>query len=95
MEIGVLNEFSSAQDKFTNHQGNSTRFDKFSKILNENSVVDIDYIGLPYTWWNSRINVDAIFERFDRIVANPPWLNDAHVEIYQLLGRIMGRSFYR
>lgn len=36
------------------HKGNSTQYNKFKEILNENNLVDIGYIGLPYTWWNNR-----------------------------------------
>lgn len=81
MIIGDLNELSSAQEKFTNNLGNSTRFNKLK--CSQYNLVDIGSIELPYTWWNSRIKTKAIFERLDRVVANLSWLNlfkDAYVE---------------
>lgn len=78
-----LNELFSSQDNLANYQGNLTRFNKFKKTLNENSIVDIGHIRLPFTGWNSRSNGDAIFERLDRILTNPQWINfyrDAYVK---------------
>lgn len=59
MIIGDLNELSSSQEEVMNYKGNSIRYTKFKKIMNENSFVDI---GLPYTWWNNINHVDAVFE---------------------------------
>lgn len=53
------------------------------KILDENSLIDIGYIGLLYAWWNNRTHKDVAFERLDRVVVNPQWLNiykDARVK---------------
>lgn len=49
MIIDGLNELSNSQDKFENHKGNSTHFNKFKPTLNENSLIDICYVGLSYT----------------------------------------------
>lgn len=46
-------------------------------------------IGLPYTWWNNRTHLEAVFERLDNAVANPQWLNvyrDARVENLSFIG---------
>lgn len=70
------------------HQDNSTRFNKLNKILNKNRV-DIGHNSLLYTWWNSITNVDAVFARLDRIIANPPWINlygEAQVENLLIVG---------
>lgn len=54
MIIGDLNEFFNSYEKLANHNGNSIGYNKFKKILKENNLVDIGYIGFQYTWWNNR-----------------------------------------
>lgn len=71
MIIRDLNELTSSYDKLASHTGNSTRYNKFIKNHNENKLVDIGCLGLSYTWSNNRIHLDAIFERLDKVVANP------------------------
>lgn len=44
-------------------------------MLHKNNLVDIGHIGLPYTQCNRKTNNEAIFERLDRVVANPVWIN--------------------
>lgn len=44
MIIGDLNELSSFQDKLASHKGNSTGYNNFKEILDDNILVVIDYI---------------------------------------------------
>lgn len=32
------------------------------KMLDENGLLDIGYIGLPYNWFNNRTHIDAVSE---------------------------------
>lgn len=66
MIIGDLNEFSSGQEKYSKELENLTRFNKFNNVFNKNNLLDISNIRLPYTGWNSRTNINAIFDRLDR-----------------------------
>lgn len=89
MIIGDLNELPSVQEKFASNLGNSSRFNKINNFLSRNNLVDVGSSGLPYTWWNSRLKEKTIFERLDRVVANPAWLNsftDAYVEDLPIIG---------
>lgn len=59
------------------------------KILNKYNLIDIGFIGLPYTWWDNRTQSDAVFERLDRVVAKAQWLNiygDASLETFPIIG---------
>lgn len=89
MIIGNLNELSTSEDKLAKKKGNSTRFNKFNNFLHTNNLMDISHIGLPYTWWNSRLEDQAIVERLDRALANPVWLSiykEAYVENLPIIG---------
>lgn len=48
-----LNEISSSPEKFAKNKGNSTRYNKFNNILNENELIVIGFIILTYTWFNN------------------------------------------
>lgn len=49
---GYLNELASSKEKFGNNKGNSTRYNKFNNILDGNGCFNIEFTGLPYTWFN-------------------------------------------
>lgn len=70
MIIGDPNELSRSQENFTNSKGNSTLYNKFKKILDEKSLVDIDFTNLPCIWFNSRTHITVALERLDKVVVN-------------------------
>lgn len=52
-------------------------------------LLTIGHIELPYTWWNSRTNGDVIFERLERVVVDPQWINlfrDAQIQNWPNVG---------
>lgn len=75
--------------KFTNNVGNSTPCNKFKKILDENGLAGIGFIGLLFTWCNNNPRIAGVFEKQDRTVANQQWFNlykDARVQILSITG---------
>lgn len=87
--IGDLNELSTFADKLAKNIGNSTRLNKFNSFLNMNNLIDIGQIRLSFTWWNSKQKENAIYERPDRVVANPTWINiykEVYVENLPIVG---------
>lgn len=49
--------------------------------------------GLSYTWSNNRTHLDAVFEKLDRVVADPHWLTlyrSARVENLPIEGSSYG-----
>lgn len=70
-----------------NNKGNSTLYNNFKKLLDENGLLGIGR-GLLYTWLNNRTIKDVSFERLDR-VANQQLLNvykDVRVENLSIIG---------
>lgn len=49
---------------------NSTRYNNFNKFIRNNSLIDLGYIGNPFTWHNKRGYEDTIFSCLDRGFAN-------------------------
>ncbi|XP_062021440.1 uncharacterized protein LOC133738015 [Rosa rugosa] len=47
----------------------------FIHFLNSINVCSLSAEGLPFTWSNKHSDQSLIFERLDRVVANPHWLN--------------------
>ncbi|XP_074318298.1 uncharacterized protein LOC141655099 [Silene latifolia] len=49
--------------------------DEFRDAIGDCGLLDIGYSGNMFTWWNKRPEPHAIFERLDRGVASPEWLD--------------------
>ncbi|KAH0693154.1 hypothetical protein KY290_021334 [Solanum tuberosum] len=41
-------------------------YEEFAICVNSCDLVDINFKGIPFTWWNGRADRDCIFKRFDR-----------------------------
>lgn len=65
--MGDLNELGNPSEKLPVHQGNSTRHSKFKKFI-QLGLIDLGAMGLPFTWYNKRIDSGAIFECLDQVL---------------------------
>ncbi|GAA0160059.1 hypothetical protein LIER_43509 [Lithospermum erythrorhizon] len=36
-------------------------------------LLDLGYVGQPFTWWNKRVGDGAIRSRLDRVLSDPQW----------------------
>ncbi|XP_070043307.1 uncharacterized protein [Nicotiana tomentosiformis] len=52
----------------------------FRHCVNSCNLVDLDFKGSIYTWWNGRAEKDCIFKRLDRCLGN--------IELQQMLHRL-------
>lgn len=66
--IRNLNELSNSNKKSSKYKGNSTRYDKFNKLINNNRLIDL--LGVAFTWYNKREASNATFARLNRALAN-------------------------
>lgn len=48
---------------------------KFKKCLLEADLVDLNFRGNSFTWWNKR-NVKPLAKKLDRVLINDQWLVD-------------------
>lgn len=42
----------------------------FAQCINTCALIEVQYTGSKYTWWNGRINDACIFKRLNRIFVN-------------------------
>ncbi|KAH7834630.1 hypothetical protein Vadar_018083 [Vaccinium darrowii] len=50
--------------------------DDFQRFVDDNDLIDIEYVGYPFTWNNKRGGSANIRMRLDRAVANPRWRSE-------------------
>ncbi|XP_055830911.1 uncharacterized protein LOC129899942 [Solanum dulcamara] len=60
-------------------------YEDFAFCINSCELLEINYKGSIFTWWNGRTGSDCIFKRLDRMIANlklQDWF--AHLEVQHL-----------
>lgn len=72
--LGDFNELSSPDEKLFFSWGNSTRYNNFNNVINQNNLIDLRYSDNPFTWHNKKNDQDAIFSKLDRAMANYQWI---------------------
>ncbi|KAH0722504.1 hypothetical protein KY289_005548 [Solanum tuberosum] len=61
-------------------------FEDFAFCVNSCDLVEINYKGDPFTWWNGRIDNQCIFKRLDRYMMNNDFLGSfGMVEVEHLV----------
>lgn len=50
-------------------------YNNFNKFIQNNNLIDLEYIVILFTWYNKRENENAVFVRLDSALANYRWLN--------------------
>lgn len=48
----------------------------FRNFVENNGLIDIGYVGYPYTWNNRQSGRENIRERLNRVLVNPRWRVD-------------------
>lgn len=46
----------------------------FSNLINNAELIDLGFVGYPFTWSNNRKGNKFVEARIDRALANPDWL---------------------
>lgn len=70
---GDFNEILFASEKIGGATRSLTAMQNFSDTLDRGGLIDLQGHDSPFTWYNKKKGVDAIFERLDRMVANTAW----------------------
>lgn len=90
--VGDLDGMSNSNRKCSAQHGSSTRYIQFNKFIQQNGLIDIGYLGLPYTCYNKREKHYAIFERIEMALVTRKCQTSIlmrYWKIYQMSGLIM------
>ncbi|KAL9229899.1 hypothetical protein vseg_005316 [Gypsophila vaccaria] len=49
--------------------------DEFRAVLDQCGLMDLGYARDPFTWWNKQCEPNDIFERLDRALVTPTWID--------------------
>ncbi|KAL6190587.1 hypothetical protein ACLB2K_036981 [Fragaria x ananassa] len=72
--MGDFNNVASSEEKIGGRDPNTVYMHNFVRFLNYINVTSLLAEGLPFTWSNNHQDQTIIFEKLDRVVANPSWL---------------------
>jgi len=60
----------SEEEKFGGLPIYPNEYENFAFCVNSCDLVEVNYKGSPFTWWNGRIDNQCIFKRLDRYMMN-------------------------
>lgn len=73
--VGDFNNIVDLSKKVGGNQTHTTDMNNFINFLNRGILLSLNASGVPFTWTNCHTDHTVVFERLDRVVANPLWLN--------------------
>ncbi|XP_042944683.1 uncharacterized protein LOC122278570 [Carya illinoinensis] len=73
--MGDFNEVLSVNEKVGGRARTDRQIQEFCELLDDCGLLDLGYIGNPFTWCNKREPEHSISERLDQGLANPTWKN--------------------
>ncbi|PKA63011.1 threonine dehydratase [Apostasia shenzhenica] len=80
-----FNEILLESEKLEGNLKDAKAIKAFKDTLTACNLIDLGFIGGPFTWWNHRSGDDCILERLDRAVGNPEWLRlFPHIRVFHL-----------
>ncbi|KAG6666594.1 hypothetical protein CIPAW_01G042200 [Carya illinoinensis] len=71
--MGDFNEVLSINEKTGGRARTDRQMQEFHEVLDDCGLLDLGYIGNPFTWCNKRVPEQSISERLDRGLANLKW----------------------
>ncbi|KAJ4821091.1 Endonuclease/exonuclease/phosphatase family protein [Rhynchospora pubera] len=74
--IGDFNEIVSTDEKYGGRNRLTADGERFKQFIFEAGLVDLGYKGPAFTWTNKRHVSEAIYQRLDRALATPQWLQN-------------------
>lgn len=73
--IGDFNEISQPSEKFGEGPPSEQKMKIFNTFLNSCNLLDLGFIGTPFTWTNGRLGNQIVRTCIDRAHANFQWLS--------------------
>ncbi|KAF7146173.1 hypothetical protein RHSIM_Rhsim04G0061100 [Rhododendron simsii] len=70
---GDFNAIAHQDEKFGGLPRHNWEMADFQNYIQESSLIDLGYVGYPFTWNNKRHGRDNVKERLDRFFASPSW----------------------
>lgn len=67
---GDFNVIRSEEEKVGGSHVYPNEYEYFAFCIISCDLVDVNYRGSPFTWWNGRIHNQSIFKRLDRYLIN-------------------------
>lgn len=61
----------------------------FSKFIATNNLLDVNFVGSPYTWCNNQQGLARRWARLDRCLVNPVWSNCFYAYLVTHLPRFL------
>ncbi|XP_074305072.1 uncharacterized protein LOC141640007 [Silene latifolia] len=72
--IGDFNKILFEHEKHGGAPREQYLMDEFRSEIDECGLLDVGFSGNPYTWWNRRGGDEAVYERLDRALVSPAFL---------------------
>jgi hypothetical protein len=73
--IGDFNAISSSDDKLVGRPFDCFSFNPLNDFMDAFGMVDLGFLGNPFTWSNHRQGFDLIKEQLDRSIVNSQWIH--------------------
>ncbi|KAF7121272.1 hypothetical protein RHSIM_Rhsim13G0210000 [Rhododendron simsii] len=73
---GDFNDILFNEEKSGGRDKEGWEMQDFRNFIDDNDLIDVGYVGYPFTWNNKRGGRDNIRMRLDRAVVNPRWRVD-------------------
>ncbi|KAH7855780.1 hypothetical protein Vadar_028753 [Vaccinium darrowii] len=70
---GDFNAITHADEKAGGADRQAWEMADFQRFIQESNLIDLGYIGYPFTWNNKRCGQDNVKVRLDRFLASPSW----------------------
>ncbi|KAL9673458.1 hypothetical protein QQ045_029716 [Rhodiola kirilowii] len=72
--IGDFNEVLSLNEVKSGRMRNQWQIDNFRKVVEDCHLIDLGFIGYPYTFSNHRVGEEEFQARLDRALADEAWM---------------------
>ncbi|KAI8546418.1 hypothetical protein RHMOL_Rhmol07G0115600 [Rhododendron molle] len=74
--MGDFNAIVSNEEKRGGNEKDDWELRDFQQFIRSNQLIDVGYVGYPFTWNNKRVGGDNIRIRLDRALASSKWRTD-------------------